>query len=217
MASSKDIILTPFIDYRTLGGTPFDFNYGLGMTGAVYRGDYVQSVKALIYTQHIFKSPISAEEGAHYRFEYAWDFYPMLWLITTQFAIDHTSSDPTTSFLGSNGNFEHSNNRFILNCKVERELSRFTFSVDPSISYRLNTDSSSFSRPSDGVVVNVKEEDIEYHVKASVSIPLVKSIKLYAWYEWAHISSNLDENAYVDRNLTDQTVGVGVRTYLSSY
>ena len=217
VANSKDIIIRPFVEYRSLGGNPFSINYGLGVTGAVYKSNYVQSVQALMYSSNLFTGPISSTEGAHYRFEYAWDFYPKFWLITTQFSIDHLSSEPTTQFLGANGSFEHSNNQFTFNLKFEHELHFCTLSLEPSIAYRVFTDDSKFIQSQTQSLQIVKEEDWESHLKLTASIPFVPSFNLFAWYEWTHNISNLDQNAYINRNFNDHTVGLGVRTYLSTY
>lgn len=217
VAQAKDIIFRPIFSYETVGARSFDWTYGVGVKGAVYKPHYVQSVQALIYNDHILEAALSPESGAHYRFEYAWDFYPESWFVSTLFAIDHSSSGSPTSYLGKTGAFEMSHNDFILNFKFDRQFSKFTLGFDPKLVARIDTNPSVYSSPTTGKLLTKAREDIEMHFNFNINVPILPSLQLYAWYEWMKISSNLGNDDYINRNFKNQTLGAGIKTSLSTY
>lgn len=217
VAQAKDIIFRPIFSYQTLAGKPFNFTYGVGVKGAVYQDHYVQSVQALLYTDHIFVAKYSPEAGAHYRFEYAWDFYPKNWFISSLVAIEHVSAGSPTSYLGKVGTFEMSHNDFILDFKFDREFSKFTFGIDPRLVARLDTNGSTYTHAFENTLVSKSREDWEIDLKANISMPIFPSVQLFAWYEWTKVFSNFGHTDYVNRNFTNQTLGLGLKTSLSTY
>ncbi len=216
VATSKDLIFRPFLGYSSLGGEPYHFIYGVGMKAAVYTGSHVQSVQGIFYNDRIYHSAINATEGAHYRFEFAWDFYPIFWTISTVFAAEHVSSPNVSSFLGSTGDFVMSHNDLSVEFKFERELPHFGLEVSPKIRYRADTDDSTYVNRL-GASISKQREDFEFSLKTMITVPLIKSVQFFSWYEWNNIYSNFGNIDFANFNYHNHTVGLGLRAQFSSY
>jgi hypothetical protein len=214
--TGKDIIFRPVIGYDSIGGESFDFNYGLGVKGAVYNSGYVQSVEALVYSKLIYNDRISAETGSHYRFNYEWDFYPLYWFISSQWAVEHVSTSDATNYLGTNGNFSLSHNDISLDLKFHRDFSHFTVGFDPKILTRIDTAASTYVDTTKALI-SKDRKDWEFHLNGNLTIPVLPAFQLYVWYEWTKIISTYGPTDYVNRNYTNQTVGVALKTWLSTY
>ena len=110
-----------------------------------------------------------------------------------------------------------SHNDLGINFKFHRELKQLTVGVDPALTYRLDTQPSTYTSGILGNTVTEEREDWELRLNANISIPVWVSTQLYGWNEWTKILSNVGSGDYVNRNFTNQTVGVGLKTAFSSY
>lgn len=218
VSSNKDLVVRPFTGYTHMGTGPLRFLYGVGVVGAVYKASYTQSVQGLVYADRILVPAISDEQGAHYRFEYQWDFYPKNWFFSTMISVEHVSATPASQLFGSGGFFEMSHTDSGVNFKVERDFSRFTLGFVPQLVFRTDSQATIVNAPAVGVSTTSKRrQDYDVSLMTDLTIPLLPSLQLYAWYEWRRIFSDFGPGDYVDRNYNDQTVGVGVKTSLSTY
>ena len=216
LVTSKDLIFRPFLGYSSLGGNPYHFIYGMGMKAAVYTGSHVQSVQGILYNDRIFQSALTPAQGAHYRFEFTWDFYPLYWTISTMFAVEHVSSTPIAYFLGSSGNFEMSHNDLAFEFKFERAFKHFELELAPKFGYRLDTADSIYANKF-GTVTNKQREDFQASIKTTLRVPVVPSVQLFAWYEWDNVYSNFGAYDYADFNYHNHTVGLGLNASFTSY
>ena len=216
LVTSKDLIFRPFFGYSSLGGNPYHFIYGLGMKAAVYTGSHVQSVQGIFYNDRIYHSLLTPAQGSHYRFEFAWDFYPLYWTVSTLFAVEHVSGTPVSEFLGSQGNFEMSHNDLSMEFKFDRAFKRFELELEPKFKYRLDTSDSTYASK-EGPIVNRQREDFEASIKSTISIPLAPSIKFFAWYEWDNVYSSVNFDDYANFNYHNHTFGLGLNATLTSY
>ena len=216
VASSKDLIFRPFLSYSELGGDSYHFIYGIGMKAAVYTSAHVQSVQGIFYNDRIYHSAINATGGAHYRFEFAWDFYPIFWTISTMFAAEHISGTNVSEFLGSIGSFDMSHNDLSLEFKFERELPHFGLEVSPKFRYRADTDDSRYVNRL-GTLTTKQREDFEFSLKTMITVPLFQSVQFLSWYEWHNIYSNFGNFDFANFNYHNHTVGLGLRANFSSY
>ena len=216
VAPSKDLIFRPFTGYSVLGANPFRFTYGMGMRAAVYKGIYIQSVQGMFFTDRVFNSQINATQGSHYRFDFAWDFFPLYWTIATLLTVEHVSSTPTANFLGSTGLFEMSYNDLSLEAKFEREFNHFAFELSSKLRYRADTADSTYVNGA-GTSVSKQRVDIEPTLKALITAPIIPSVQIFTWYEWSNIFSNFGALDFANYNYHNQTVGLGLRASLSTY
>ena len=216
LVTSKDLVFRPFLNYSNLGGLPYHFIYGLGMKAAVYTGSHVQSVQAILFNDRIYHSALTPTQGAHYRFEFAWDFYPLYWMISTLFGVEHLSSARVSNFIGQIGRFEMSHNDLFFNFKFEREFSRFGLEFSPRMTFRMDTDDSRYTSK-DGSATTKRRQDLELAIKTTLSAPLIPSVQLFAWHEWDNTFSNFGPNDFADFNYHNQIVGVGLRANFSTY
>jgi hypothetical protein len=191
--------------------------YGLGVAGSVYREAYSQSVQGLVFADRIFQGEISSQQGSHYRFEYQWEFYPRHWFLTMRLGIEHVSATSASLLFGQTGTFEMSHTDVGSTFKLERDFGKFTLGFLPRLQYRLDSGDSTYQSRSTGAQVSKQRHDFDVTLQGNVSVPLLPSLQLFAWYEWDRIASNIGPDDYVDRNFHNQTVGLGLKTWLSTY
>ena len=217
LSSNKDLIVRPFTGYSHMGTNPLQFLYGVGVAGAVYQESYTQSVQGSIYSDRILVSDIAGQQGAHYRFEYLWEFYPKSWFISSNVALEHVSGTPVTQLFGSIGTFPMSHTDCSLDFKIEHDFSKFTLGFAPRFIFRTDSQTTQVVTATNGLPGSKQRQDYDISLKGDVTVPILPDFQLYAWYEWRRIFSNFGSADFVDRNFNDQTVGVGVKTSLSTY
>jgi hypothetical protein len=217
IAAAKDLVIRPFTGYSLLGSNPYRFHYGLGVIGAVIHPNYKQSVQGMVFEDRIFIGDISSQQGAHYRFEYDWEFYPESWVINTTFAVEHVSATPATVLFGNAGFFEMSHTDLEGDMRFERDLGLLTVGFVPRFKYRVDSSDSQYVRRSDGVGITKHREDWDVALRWQAYVPIFRKYQIVGWYEWRRIFSNIGPDDYIDRNYRSETVGVAIRTSLSTY
>lgn len=214
---NEDIVFRPIGGFTNLNGLPFKSYAGIGVLGIIYRADYKQSIQGLFYSDHISIPQIAGEDAEHYHFDYSWEFYPRGWIVTTQLEIEHASADDTTDYAGIPGTFNNSHTDTVFDFKLQKELGILTFGLVGKAGLRLDSGTSRYAIRSSGVIVKTSRIDTQTVLKPSLTIPIFPYVQLYAWYEWNRIFSNIGPDDYIDRNFSNQTVGLALKTYLSSY
>jgi hypothetical protein len=214
---NEDIAFRPIGGFTNLNGLPFKSYAGLGVLGIIYRENYKQSIQGLFYSDHISIPQIDGEDADHYHFDYTWEFYPRGLIITTQFQIEHASANDTSFYAGIPGTFNNAHTDTAINFNLQKELGRFTFGLTGQVNLRLDSGTSKYALRSSGEIVKTSRIDEDFTLKPSVTIPIFPYVQLYLWYEWNQVMSNIGPNDYIDRNFKDQTVGLALKAYLSSY
>ncbi|MBI3543807.1 MAG: TonB-dependent receptor [Deltaproteobacteria bacterium] len=198
--------------YSSLGGHVLGTTYGGSVSGAIYRPDYKQSVQGMLYIEHLAPSFLAPQEGKHFRFEYAWEFFPPDWLVKFLGSFEHVEASHDTITTG----ITYSHNDVGVEFSVQHDFKLFMLAFSPKTVLRTDADVSSFQSPQ-GQAVTKRRNDYLVSLTPTLIIPLLPYLQLNAWYEWYRVFSNIGPNDYVDRNFQNQTVGVALKAYLSSY
>ncbi len=214
---NEDIVFRPFMEAKTFSGQLFEVKGGVGVSGVIYRPNYKQSVQGLVYADGFYFPVVGAEDANHYRFEYSWDFFPQLWTINTQFFVEHAAATDSDAFNGVSGQFNNSHTDVGINVSLQRTFNYFTLGLVGHVVSRNDSAASTYTSPTLGTVISKTREDLELSTQPNITIHLVRSVNLFLWYEVRRIRSNLGPDDYVDRNMTDRTFGLALKTYLSSY
>lgn len=218
IVSAKDIVFRPFLGYSRVGHEPYKILYGLGVMGVVYKSNYKQSVQGIVFSDHVYVPAIQAQEGAHYRFEYQWDFFPPLWFFSTQFFVEHVSADRNvTNLFGVNGDLEMNHTDIGLNLQLDHDFPGFTLGFKPNFVYRVDSDDSTYPAKSNDILISKQRQDWTVKLQVNASVPLLASVQIFSWFEWMRVFSNIDSQDYIDRNYKNETVGLGIRTSMSTY
>jgi len=216
--SDKDVIFQPIGGYRFIGGQLYQNYYGIGVLGVVYKGTYRQSVQGLVYSDGIYNNPQNGPSaGSHYRFEYSWEFFPELRYISMLLGIEHVSAAVGTLYNGVTGLFPFSHTDVDAQFKFEQNFRHLTFGIAPQFAYRIDSESSIYPEQNTGQMVAKQRHDWLLGVQPSVTVPILPQVQLYAWYSYQEIISNIGANDYVNRNQTDNVVGIALKATLSTY
>jgi hypothetical protein len=214
----KDVVFQPIGGYSYLGPKAYRSYYGLGILGVVYKGSYRQSVQGIIYQDQIYNhSELEAEAGSHYRFEYSWEFFPELGYISMLLGVEHASAGTGSIFNGSTGVYPFSHTDLDAKFRFERNFRFLTLGVAPQFAYRVDSEQSVFPEQNTGISVTKRRHDWLVGTEVSATIPIYQSTQLYAWYDFLGTFSNIGVNDYVNRTQTDNTVGIALKTTLSTY
>ncbi len=216
VTKNKDLSFKPLTSYTLYGSKPFSIKYGLGVKGSVYNDTFVQSVQTTTYSEKVFTPELSEQSGAHYRFDYLWEFYPKLWFISGSFFMDHVSSGRATRYVNKDGDFEMSYTLFGVNFIFEKNFGKFILGYDPSVSYRHDTKESVYLNSSGFRTAKLREEWCLSNTFVA-SIPVSQTFQIYTWYTITNTISNMDSSDYLNRNYDPQIIGLGVRASLATY
>jgi hypothetical protein len=212
---NEDIVFRPFGGYSTIGHNPYQALGGLGILGVIYRSAYRQSVQGLIFSDRIYPSQIEAQQGTHFRFQYAWEFFPRFWYLQGLFWIEHVEADnDVVDGVATAIPYSHSDVGFQTNLQHDFKLATLGFL--PKLMVREDGDVSSYKN-SIGQSVAKRRNDFIVSLQPSVTIPILPYVQLFTWYEWNRVFSNMGPGDYADRNLINHTVGVALRTSVSNY
>ena len=112
-----------------------------------------------------------------------------------------------------------SHNDVSVDLNLERDFGKFSLGVAPRVMYRLDTEDSRFypNQAKSGVLQNKLRHDWDITLQGNVSVPLFPSLELYGWYEWRRVVSSIQSGDYLDRNYSDQIVGLGLKAILTTY
>lgn len=216
--SDKDVVFQPIGGYTFIGGQLYQNYYGIGVLGVVFKGSYRQSVQGLVYSDGIYNNNQNQpSSGSHYRFEYSWEFFPELRYISMLLGIEHVSTAVGTLYNGVSGLFPFSHTDVDAQFKYEQNFRHLTFGIAPQFAYRIDSESSIYPELNNGQIVAKRRHDWLVGVQPSVTVPLAPQVQLYAWYSYQKVISNIGSNDYVNRNQTDNVVGIALKTTLSTY
>jgi hypothetical protein len=214
---NEDLVFRPIGGLSTLNGAPYKSKIGIGVLGIIYRADYKQTLQGLIYSDHISLQQIEGEDADHFHFDYSWEFYPKSLVVVTQFSIEHSKAENTTFYAGIPGNFNNAHTDTSIDFSIQKEFGSISLGLSSRIGVRLDSAATRYTSPQTGEIVRVTRADTEVMLMPNLTLPIFPFVQLYAWYQWDKISSNIGEDSYVNRNYTEQVLGLALKTSLSSY
>lgn len=215
VGANQDLVFKPFGMYANRGGKKDQTNVGLGVSGVSYEREYKQFVQGSIYSDAIFNDSLHDEEGTHYRFEYSWEFFPPRWFFRTLFFMEHVATDK--DHRGVDNTITTSHTDFGLKLKGQYDFGWATVGFTPEFVSRLNSSSSAYISPISGQWISERRKDNQLVLTGSLAVPIVPYLQLYMWYSWNRVFSNVGPEDYTNKNKLDQTIGMALRTYWSSY
>lgn len=217
VAPSKDLVFQPITGYQRIGGEPYRDYFGLGVLGVVYRNGYKQSVQGLVYQEHVSANQLTNTGGAHYRFEYSWEFFSELQYFSMLLGVEHVSSDHSFSFNSVDGYFPWSHTNIDAEFKYERNFRAFTLGVAPTFLFRIDSEQSIFPNQVTLQTVAVRRSDWILGVKPYIEIKLMPAVQLMAWYSYERVLSNIGITDYANYNQTDHVVALALKVAVSTY
>jgi hypothetical protein len=213
----EDLVFRPIVSYSQVGGRAYRSYFGIGMMGAIFKPEYKQSVEALIYSDHYDAPILSNEDGAHYRFNYRWEFFPPNWYLSVLGAIEHVSADRSASNNGYPGDFNNSHTDLELSAILRRNFPHLTVGLTPKINQRLDSRSSFYNSRIDGSPIEKKRSDVFLSVEPSVIVPIQQSVQIVGWYRLERNFSDMGPEDFFDNNYVNHIFGLTMRLYWSTY
>ena len=214
---NEDIVFRPLGGLSFIGGQPYESKLGIGVLGVIYSPTYKQTIQGLVYSDALYPSILAAEDGFHYRFEYIWEFFPQNWTITSQLTVEHAAGQNSKSYNGISGTYINDYTNVGIKANAQHTFKFFSVGFIPQLTVRDDSRNSTYFSPALGSIVKKIRADFDFSLQPNVTIPIIPYLNLFVWYEWRRIYSNIGPEDYVDRNFIDHTVGVAIKTYLSSY
>lgn len=148
---------------------------------------------------------------------YSWEFFRDLGYTSMLLGVEHVSAGDGSIFNGVNGYYPFSHTDIDATFKFEHNFRTLTFGIDPQFAYRVDSEESIYPEQNTGQTVSKRRHDWLVGAEATVTIPIFQSVQLFAWYSYLGVISNITTNDYVNRSQTDNTVGVALKTSLSTY
>lgn len=213
----KDVVIQPIGGHSLINGDDYRSYYGLQLEGVVYKSTYRQAVRGLVFQDIIDIPELSDSDGAHYRFEYSWDFFESLRTYSLLFWVEHVSAGHAEEFNNVEGYFPFSHTSAGTGFKFEQNLGKFNFGVEPALSYRFDSENSVYQNRKTHNQVSVRRTDFIVDVRPYFTIPLARDVQLLTWYSYHRVFSDIGRNDYVDYNQHNHTGALALKVALSTY
>ena len=213
---NEDIVFRPFASYVSISHAPLQAIAGLGVFGVAYRNHYKQSVQGSFYQEKLYPEGLDTQQGAHYRFEYNWELYPSSQFFRFMTYIEHVKAkQDVDESLSLSINYSHTDIGLVFN--YEYDFKWFTLGLLPKIIIREDNDNSSYLSTQDLSQLTKRRQDFSFSIQPNLTLPILSSLQLFAWYEWSRIYSNIGPDDYFDRNNLNQVIGIALRGFLNDY
>ena len=215
VGTNEDLIFRPLARYSQYADKTFEAMGGFALTGVAYRETYKQWVQTAIYQNHYYLDVVQPESGTNFHFEYNWEFYPQVWFFRLMAYIQHVSAEEETT-ITPGADVPYTHNDVGASLFFDYRYKSMTFSFYPSFSVRAD-DNVSIYQDNSGNIVNKQRADQSVDLRLRAAIAINRSLEAFTYYDWTRTYSNIGFNDYLDRNYTDQTFGVGLRTFVTNY
>lgn len=218
VGDTQELQVKPFGSFVLLGDSAYQILGGIGIVGVNYRPEFKMTVQGSIFQDKYYDSAMTPQQGTHFHLDYSWEYYPEDWFLKGIAYIEHVSASYDTD-VTSTLNITYSHNDLALLLYAEYNLKWIVFGFFPKLLVREDDNDSVYvpTNATNGNTVSKRRQDFQVVLQPNVSFPLTKNLQLFLWYEWNRIFSNLGPNDYVDRNIENQTVGIAIRTYVTSF
>jgi hypothetical protein len=213
---SEDIIFRPFMGFASQGGVDYELLGGLTVEGVRYRPGYKQSVAGSIYRNRLYPTALQALDGGHYRFDYRWETYPRRLYLSGEIFLEHVSAGSDVVD-GSVARITRSHTDIGTSFDLQQDLGPVTLGFAPRLAVRTDSDVSNYASPATGEQIAKRRQDFIVALVPNAAFRIDARFDLFAWYEWRRIFSNLGPADYADYNYLNQTVGIALRTQVTSY
>lgn len=222
VGDNEDLILRPFASFTTQGYQPYQSALGGAVQGVAYRSNYKQSVQGSIFVDHFSPMELQPQQGTHFRFEYNWEFYLPNWFIKYLATVEHVHASADTfgdanSAVNSNATLNYSHTDFSLQMVLERNFNWLIASLSPKVLVREDSDSSTYALTDSQRQASKRRQDLQVVMTPSLTFPLTGALQIYTWYEFNHTFSNFGPRDFNDYNIDNQTIGLGLRGFLSNF
>ena len=221
-SNDADVIVQPFTNYSTEGGSPFQILYGIAVTGIAYRATYRQSVKGSIFIDHYYDATFNPQQGTHFRFEYNWEFFVPSWFYRFGWSVEHVKAnqdytDDENNLTGKNALISYSHTDFGLGGLIERSFRNLSLAVAPEIIVREDSDQSTFALAGTGESISRRREDLLATVRATLTYTRSTQLQMLLWYEWSQSLSNFGPRDFEDFNYQNQTLMFALQGKMRSF
>jgi hypothetical protein len=208
ISESSTIGLRPFGSFYLLQGARYYSLYGMALTGS-HLTDWIDQWLQLSYYNDKF-CPDEAKDqgGSHLRADWQSALKIMPILQPTLFAyVDRGVAGVDVS----GGRFiPYSNVTYAFGGSFNRLVHRYSVGLSGRVVYREDSQSTRITDPN-GLSVSKRRQDLQFVVQPNLTVPLVKGVELFLYFESNSVSSTLKESDGLDRNISDNTLGALVR------
>jgi hypothetical protein len=213
---SEDIIFRPFMGFASQGGVDYELLGGLTVEGVRYRPSYKQSVAGSIYRNRLYPTELQALDGGHYRFDYRWETYPQRLYLSGTIFLEHVSAGGDVVD-GAPAPIPRSHTDIGAGFDIQHDLGPVTLGFAPQVRLRSDSDVSSYASSATGEQIAKRRRDFDIALVPNATFRIDGRFDLFAWFEWRRILSNVGPADYADYNFLNRTVGIALRTQVTSY
>jgi hypothetical protein len=199
----------PFASYFLLAGQQFYDRIGAAFMHSYEGTQFAQTFQFQIYQDAYFIASFSALGGTHYRAEYKIHLpedklFNMQWVAF----LDHVNASQDRA---NNQLIYYSHTDTGISASFSHAFSYVVIGLVPQFYVRDDDQDSQYTNAG-GNSSSLRRQDYQYVTRAYVSFPLSDMFGLNAYYEYNSIVSNTGTATYIDRNSSDQLVGLQLRS-----
>lgn len=176
----EDLVIRPFYGISFGNSREYGQQFGLGVMGVAYRPDYKQSVEGSVFSEQLFDPLVKPEEGAHFRFDYNWEWFPNQWLYRFQALMEHVHAIDDFNN-GTNIRFTHTDVGVSFGTKYLHEGVYYSAAVAGAM--RFDSLPSEY-QTSFGDKASQRRNDFTLSFRPDVTFPIDSTLSLKVAYEF---------------------------------
>lgn len=214
--SMEDLQVRPLGTLTGLDGSAFYFSGGVAIAGISYRGVYRQRCQASILWDKYYFQQLRAQGGAHYRFDYEWELFPVPWFYRLLFYVEHVQAGRDINRRGTIliSNIPYSRNDISLEGSAELHMSWITLGIVTNVLFSDYINDSTYPA-SNGSTVIKQRSDFQVSLSPTVFVPLSSATRLRLAYQWIRRYSNFGPEDFSDKAFEDHVAHASVQVSLN--
>jgi len=215
LGESQKIGLRPFASFYLMAGARYYTAAGLGLTYATSSQLSDQWMQLSSYQDVFWLKGETNQSATHERVD--WQIYlkqfPTL-APAVQAYIDLATAGSVDTTGGNHIPYSHT--EYGLAAAFNRFVHRYSVGLSLRMAYRLDAQQTILITPQ-GTTVAKTRNDFQFVIRPNLTIPLMKGLDLFMYFESNSIASNIIPSDGLDRNISDNLIGAVLRASVANF